>query len=215
MFLPRNHPARSNDPVGHWTTTLSLSLSLFPEKQARVREKRERERREERGSCNHEQVQGTRHHVARINDSRPRRRYEARKHFPFFSYAPLASWRLRASRGRSGIYSRSTRSSGSLPGCWILVVTRNRHAFSRAAGRLSVTRSANLSIQIFNLSARGTLLRRREIFRSEGMTSRWDIFKLVRYQMIRISLRNDSKYSDWVAQVLTVHSLFHWDDNLC
>lgn len=43
------------------------------------------ERGEERGSRNHERVQGTRHHVARINDSRPRRRYEARKHFPFFS----------------------------------------------------------------------------------------------------------------------------------
>lgn len=46
---------------------------------------RTRRLREERGSRNHEQVQGTRHHVARINDSRPRRRYEARKHFPFFS----------------------------------------------------------------------------------------------------------------------------------
>lgn len=44
----------------------------------------------ERKSRNHEQVQGTRHHVARINDSRPRRRYEARKHFPFFPpSAPL------------------------------------------------------------------------------------------------------------------------------
>lgn len=49
---------------------------------------RAREEKRERGSRNHEQVQGTRHHVARINDSRPRRRYEARKHFPFFSLHP-------------------------------------------------------------------------------------------------------------------------------
>lgn len=63
-----SHPASSN----------SASV-LGPRGGCRAREKRER------GSRNHEQVQGTRHHVARINDSRPRRRYEARKHFPFFS----------------------------------------------------------------------------------------------------------------------------------
>lgn len=56
---------------------------------------RTRRLREERGSRNHEQVQGTRHHVARINDSRPRRRYEARKHFPFFSRPPLSAWHFR------------------------------------------------------------------------------------------------------------------------
>lgn len=62
---------------------------------------RAREEKRERGSRNHEQVQGTRHHVARINDSRPRRRYEARKHFPFFSLHPPRPITIPPRGGRS------------------------------------------------------------------------------------------------------------------
>lgn len=75
------------------TTLLEATGPRGPEQDGLGERARERERveRRERGSRNHEQVQGTRHHVARINDSRPRRRYEARKHFPFFSSAALGA----------------------------------------------------------------------------------------------------------------------------
>lgn len=66
---------------------------------------RAREEKRERGSRNHEQVQGTRHHVARINDSRPRRRYEARKHFPFFSLHPPPADYDSSSRRKIGLCS--------------------------------------------------------------------------------------------------------------